>query len=68
MNTAINPMATWGARYSREVENSIEYYNWLNKRQPVRTRQMTKEEIEMLEKDPNYIKQLEVSASEGDVH
>ena len=68
MNAIINPMATWGARYSREVENSIEYYNWLNKKQPVRTRQMTEEELEMLEKDPNFIKQLEVNASEGDVH
>lgn len=68
MNTAINPMATWGARYSKEVENSIEYYNWLNKKQPVRTRQMTQYELEMLNKDPNFIKQLEVNVDEGDVH
>lgn len=68
MTASNNPMATWGARYSREVENSIEYYNWLNKRQPVRTRQMTKEELEMLEKDPNYIKQMEVAESESDLY
>jgi len=35
----------WKAGYLQEVENSIEYYNWLNKKQPVKTRQMTEEEF-----------------------
>lgn len=34
----------WRQRYTEEVERSIVYYNELNQRQPVTTRQMTAEE------------------------
>lgn len=37
---------TWKARYMSEVESSIEHYTWLNSKQPVYTRQMTKEEYD----------------------
>ncbi len=36
----------WSKHYDQEVERSINYYNELNQKQPVHTRQMTHEELE----------------------
>lgn len=36
----------WSKHYAQEVERSINYYNKLNQKQPVHTRQMTHEEFE----------------------
>ena len=47
--TAQTPMGSWGARYSEEVERSIDMYNYLNSKQPVTFRQMTEEERKELE-------------------
>jgi hypothetical protein len=48
MTSLTNPLASWGARYAREVEASISWNNWLNERQPVYTRQMTEEEKQQI--------------------
>lgn len=38
----------WRQQYTLQVERSINYYNELNQKQPVHTRQMTHEELELI--------------------
>lgn len=54
-------MGSWGARYTQDVERSVDYYNWLNSKQKVRTRQMTEEEIQKIfGSNPDCIKDITI--------
>lgn len=67
MRTVANSMGSWGARYAQDVERSVNYYNWLNSKQKVRTRQMTEEEIEKIFGDnPNYIQDITIDEVEDE--
>lgn len=49
----------WAIHYAKEVEKSIEYYNWVNQFQPVWTRPLSEEEKkELFGGNPNYIKKI----------
>lgn len=51
--------------YEKEVERSINYYNYLNQNQPVHTRQMTSKEFEdAFGKKPESCHKLKVSRKE----
>lgn len=54
--------SSWGVRFANAIEISVDYYNWLNQRQPVFTRQLTEYEMEQIfGNNPNYIKNIGIN-------